>query len=49
MDNIVKNVLSPILKNGEIYIDPKFKKVKIDIGLSISAPNSELWLQNEHD
>ena len=49
MDNIVKNVLSPILKNDKIYIDPKFKKVKIDIGLSISAPNSELWLQNESD
>lgn len=47
MNDIIKNVLNPILKNNKIYIDSKFEKVKIDIGLSISAPNSELWLQNE--
>ena len=49
MDNIVKKCFKSYLKNDKIYIDPKFKKVKIDIGLSISAPNSELWLQNESD
>lgn len=49
MNAIVKKVLKPILKDKKIYIDPKFKKVKIDVGLSISAPNSELWLQNEND
>lgn len=49
MNNIVENVLKPILKNNKIFIDSKFKKVKIDVGLSINAPNSEFWLRNESD
>lgn len=49
MNKIVSDVLKPILKNNKIFINPKFKKVKIDIGLSINAPNSEYWLQNESD
>lgn len=49
MNQIVKKTLSSILKNDRIVIDSKFRKVKIDIGLSISAPNSEYWLRNESD
>jgi FkbM family methyltransferase len=49
MNEIIKKVLSPILKNDKIYIDPKFKKIKIDVGLSINAPNTEYWLRNEND
>ncbi len=49
MNKIVKDALKSILKNDKIFIDSKFKKIKIDIGLSISAPNSEFWLQNESD
>lgn len=49
MNNIVREVLNPILKQNKIFINPKFKKVKLDIGLSMNAPNSELWLRNEED
>lgn len=49
MNEIIKQVLNPILKNDKIYIDPKFKKIKIDVGLSMNAPNTEYWLRNEND
>jgi hypothetical protein len=49
MNEIIKNTLAPVLKNGKIHIDSKFKKVKLDVGLSMNAPNSEYWLQRESD
>lgn len=36
-------------KNSKIKIPSHCKRVKIDVGLSVSAPNSELWLQKDED
>jgi FkbM family methyltransferase len=44
----IKKVLSNILnEDGKIEIPYWVKKVKLDIGTSLSAPNSEIWLQRE--
>ena len=43
---IIDNTKIPI-KDGKIYIPPLIKHVKIDIGLSYSAPHSQLWLNKE--
>jgi FkbM family methyltransferase len=44
----VQEILTKILDNdGKINIPNWVKKVKIDVGTSLSAPNSELWLQRE--
>jgi FkbM family methyltransferase len=37
------------LKNGKIMIPSWVKHVKIDIGLSYSAPQSNVWLNSESD
>jgi len=49
MNNIVKQVLNPLLKNNKIFIPERFKKVKLDVGLSINAPNTEIWTENENN
>lgn len=49
MDKILKNVLQPILKDDKIFMSERFKKVKLDVGLSINAPNTEIWTENEND
>jgi FkbM family methyltransferase len=36
-------------KNDKIDIPERFKRIKLDIGLSISAPHSNLWLGVEDD
>jgi FkbM family methyltransferase len=43
-NEILKNILG---NDGKIKIPEWVKKVKLDIGTSLSAPNSELWLQRE--
>jgi FkbM family methyltransferase len=35
------------INDGKIYIPDNIKKVKLDIGLSINAPHSAIWLNNE--
>lgn len=47
MNEIVNKVMLPILKDDKIYIPEQFKKVKLDVGLSMNAPHPEIWLSNE--
>lgn len=43
---VLKNILD---ENNKIKIPNWVKKIKLDIGTSLSAPNSEVWLQREND
>lgn len=46
----VKKILENILgKDEKIFIPSWAKKVKIDVGTSLSAPNSEVWLSRENN
>lgn len=48
--DIKKYIPSQLLINGKIKLPNNFTKVKIDVGLSHNAPNSELWLnKNPND
>ena len=38
-----------LLQDDKIIIPKKFKRIKIDIGLSHNAPNSKLWLETDQD
>jgi len=38
-----------LLQDNKIIIPKKFKRIKIDIGLSHNAPNSKLWLETNQD
>lgn len=49
MNKIIKKVLSKHLLNDKIFISDNFKKAKLDVGLSMNAPNSEYWLRDESD
>lgn len=45
-----EKILEKILDNNrKIKIPDWVKKVKLDVGTSLSAPNSELWLQRENE
>jgi FkbM family methyltransferase len=46
MNNVFKHLLD---ENNKIKIPNGTERVKIDVGLSVSAPNSELWLQKDND
>jgi hypothetical protein len=46
-NNLIKKVLSPILKNDKIFIPEWSKKIKIDVGTSVAAPNSEVWINED--
>ena len=46
----MKNVLNHILdENEKIKLPSWAKRVKIDVGTSLNAPNSETWLKKEND
>lgn len=48
MNDIVKGVLSDYLdSSGKLKIPENFKRVKLDVGLSINAPHAELWLGSD--
>lgn len=50
MNERIKNQLfSDLLENDKIKIPSWAKKVKLDVGTSLSAPNSEIWLERESD
>jgi len=50
MDKIVKDVLGHILdENQKIKFPAWCKKVSIDVGTSINAPNSEYWLNLDNE
>lgn len=46
MITLIKDILDT---NGKINIPEFATKVKLDIGTSLSAPNSEVWLQRENN
>lgn len=45
---LIGNVI-PLREDGKIYIPPNIKHIKLDIGLSYSAPMSQYWLTHEDD
>lgn len=48
MKDFIKKTLKEVLgKDEKIFIPEWVKKVKIDVGTSLSAPNSEMWLSRE--
>lgn len=49
LNYVVEKVLSPILENDKIKIPNWVKRVKIDVGTSINAPNSEEWINKDSD
>lgn len=46
--DLICNIL-PLRTDGKINIPPEIKHIKIDIGLSYSAPMSQQWLSHEED
>jgi FkbM family methyltransferase len=53
MIDIVKNIIEKdapnLIKDGKLIFPNWAKKIKIDIGTSINAPNSEVWLNGDED
>lgn len=49
MNNIVNSVLKDLLVEGKIFIPENLTRVKLDVGTSINAPNSEYWLSSDND
>lgn len=47
MNDISKSVLGPLMRGGKIHLDDRFRKVKVDVGLSWNAPHPEMWLRRE--
>jgi hypothetical protein len=47
MSKIISSVLNHVIENNKIKIPEWVKKVKIDVGLSVNAPNSEIWINND--
>jgi len=45
----IETVLKNIIDNGKIKIPEWSRRVKIDVGLSINAPNSEVWINKDSD
>ena len=50
MDSNLKNKLfSHILENDKIKIPTWVKRVKLDVGMSLNAPNSQKWLEVDNE
>ena len=49
MNEIVNSVLKDLLVDGKIFIPENLTRVKLDVGTSINAPNSEYWLSSDND
>ena len=47
--NILEYIPKEIVKNGELHFPSWCKRVKIDVGLSHNAPNSQAWLEKDDD
>jgi len=45
----IETVLQNIIDNDRIKIPEWSRRVKIDVGLSINAPNSEVWINKDSD
>lgn len=48
MNEIENFIIKPLLKDNKIHIPENINNVKFDIGLSHTAVNSILWLNNPH-
>ena len=48
-NQFIKELLKPSEEDGKIQIPDWVKRVKIDVGTSLNAPNSEIWLNNDTD
>jgi FkbM family methyltransferase len=46
-NDFITNVLSQHMLNNKINVPEWAKRVKLDIGTSIAAPNSEVWLNED--
>jgi hypothetical protein len=49
MDKTINKLFSHILEDGKIKIPTWAKKVKLDVGMSLNAPNSEKWLEQDSE
>ena len=50
MDDKLKiKLFSHILENDKIKIPSWAKRVKLDIGMSLNAPNSQKWLEADNE
>jgi len=49
MSKIIESVLNHVVEDNKIKIPEWAKRVKIDVGLSVNAPNSEVWINNDSD
>ena len=47
--NILEHIPKELVKNGELHFPSWCKRVKIDVGLSHNAPNSQAWLEKDDD
>jgi hypothetical protein len=47
INSVVKQVLDKYIVNEKITIPTWVKRVKLDVGTSVNAPNSEVWLNND--
>ena len=49
MENFIKNNTNIPIENNKLMLPLNLKHIKLDIGLSYNAPNSQLWLSKERD
>jgi hypothetical protein len=49
INKIVNDVLKKSLENDKIKIPEWVKRVKIDVGTSLNAPNTEIWLNQDDE
>jgi FkbM family methyltransferase len=49
MEKLIIDNTKLMIDNGKIVIPKDTKHIKLDIGLSYSAPHSQLWLKKEKD
>lgn len=47
LKQITTSILNPLLEGNFIFVPDWAKKIKIDVGLSINAPNSEVWINED--
>jgi hypothetical protein len=46
---IINRVLHSVINDGQIKVPTWAKRIKLDIGLSVNAPNSEVWINKNDD
>jgi hypothetical protein len=46
---IINRALHSVIDDGQIKVPGWAKRIKLDIGLSVNAPNSEVWINKNDD